>query len=206
MDSLFIPKAHQPLLEIIILILMLGVLGLIRVTNYNYSFFLTNNLLAKKDSFYKSLSSVNLQNKSTLFLYLNFILCGSIFMSKTFDIALFKTLLLLLTFKTAQTVGLVIFEKIFLPQSEVISFVKRRLALTELSGVIILMFMIFTNFLNLNTDLLILLSALVMIIIWIKNAIVLSHNISNFHIILYLCTLEILPTLVLVKFIYKYLA
>lgn len=205
MDSFFIYKYHQSLLEIIILILMLAGLAVIRVSNYNYSFFLTKNLFSKQENFYKSLSSVNLQNKSTFFLYLNFILACSIYLSKSFHIDFFKSLLVLLLFKIGQTIGFFIFENIFLPKSEIISFVKRRLALTELSGVAMLFFMIFTNYLNLDSNLLILLSALVMIIIWIKSAAVLSHNISIFHIILYLCTLEILPILFLVKFIHKFL-
>lgn len=206
MDSFFVIKQTQSLLEIIIFILMLSILAIIRATNLNYSYFLTNNLLVKQDTFYKSLSNVNLQNKSTIFLNLNFILTGAIFLTKIFTISFPTALATLAIYKIIQVLVLLLIEKIFLTKTTIISFVKRRIALTELAGVVLLFFLLFTNFMHPQTDLLITLTSLVMITIWIKTATVLSHYISVFHIILYLCTLEILPILFLVRFVHEYLA
>ena len=206
MDSLFIIKQTQPVLEVIILILLLSGLALIRASNTNYSYFLTNNLLTKQETFYKSLSNVNLQNKSTIFLNVNFVFIGALFLTKIYTINFFQALFVLLCYKAVHFIVLGLIEKVLLNKETIISFTKRRVALTELTGVILLFFILFTNFLNPSNDVLILLTALVMIIIWIKIATILTHYISVFHIILYLCTLEILPILFLVKFIHEYLA
>lgn len=207
MDSLFVLKQSQPLLEVIIFILMLSGLALIRATNTNYSYFLTNNLLTKQDTFYKSLSSVNLQNKSTVFLNLNFIFAASVFLTKVFNITFPQALFTIISYKSVQFLALLLLDKVFLTKkSPIISFAKRRIALTELTGVVLLLFLIFTNFINPSTTILISLTSLVMITIWIKTATVLTHYISIFHIILYLCTLEILPILFLVRFVHEYLA
>jgi hypothetical protein len=206
MDSLFIIKQTQPVLEVIIFFIMISGLALIRSTNTNYSYFLINNLLTKQDAFYKSLSNVNLKNKSTIFLNVNFIFAGAMFLTKIYNVKFIETLLVLLLYKIVQFIILAILEKVFLTKETIISFTKRRIALTELTGVILLFFILFTNFTNPNIDLLISLTALVMIIIWVKIAAILGHYISVFHIILYLCTLEILPILFLVKFIHEYLA
>lgn len=205
MDSFFILKQSQPLLEVIIFILMLSGLALIRSTNTNYSYFLTNNLLNKQDTFYKSLSNVNLQNKSTIFLNINFIFIGSIFLTKVFNISFTQAIFALLFYKSIQFISLLLIENVFLAKGTIISFAKRRIALTELTGVVLLFFLLFTNFINPDSDVLIALTSLIMIVIWVKTATVLSHYISVFHIILYLCTLEILPILFLVKFIHEYL-
>lgn len=205
MDSFFIVKQSQPVLEVVIFILMLSGIALIRSTNTNYSYFLTNNFLTKQDTFYKSLSNVNLQNKSTIFLNINFIFIGSIFLTRIFSISFTQAIFVLFIYKLIQFTTLLLIEKVFLTQPTIISFAKRRIALTELTGVVLLFFLLFTNFINPDIDLLILLTSLVMIAIWIKTATVLSHYLSVFHIILYLCTLEILPILFLVKFIHEYL-
>lgn len=206
MDSFFVVKQSQSLLEVIVFILMLSGLALVRATNLNYSYFLTNNLLTKQDTFYKSLSNVNLQNKSTIFLNLNFIFAGAIFLTKVFSISFTTALFTLITYKILQVLALLLVEKVFLTKTTIISFAKRRIALTELTGVVLLFFLLFTNFIHPPTDLLVTLTSLVMIVIWIKTATVLSHYISVFHIILYLCTLEILPILFLVRFVHEYLA
>lgn len=206
MDSFFVVKQSQSLLEVIVFILMLSGLALVRATNLNYSYFLTNNLLTKQDTFYKSLANVNLQNKSTIFLNLNFIFAGAIFLTKIFNISFPTALTTLITYKVLQILALFLAEKVFLTQTAIISFAKRRIALTELTGVVLLFFLLFTNFIHPQADILITLTSLVMITIWVKTAIVLSYYISVFHIILYLCTLEILPILFLVRFVHEYLA
>jgi hypothetical protein len=206
MESLFIAKTSQSYLEIIIYIMMFLALAIIRNTNPNYSDFLVKNLLLKTDSFYKSLSSVNLQNKSTIFLNVNFLLSISILITLIYGNSFGLVLLSLSIFKLTQMLFVFLFEKTFLNKNNVISFTKRRIALTELTGVVTLIFLFLTHYLSIDSYLFITLSFLVMTIIWSKLAIVLSHYLSVFHIILYLCTLEILPILFLAKFIYKHLA
>ena len=176
----------------------------IKINNNVYFKNLFNSIFSESAQFDSSLQT-SLGNISSGLLQFSYILLTTLGISFIIDISpsygdYFTFLIKFFTFYTFQLVGFYLISFIIGFKSS--SFVRNRLVLNEINAV----FLFFTLLLALyfpfsksfSLPIIICFSGLINLI---GSVTYLTSKISNFHIILYLCMLEIIPVLLLLKFI-----
>ena len=156
---------------------------------------------------FDSLTSIFQLSKNSFFLQIATFVIFSLGFSVlsyhyTGDYQLAKITLGVFVFYLIQAIGFVAFSSIISNSNTF--FVKHRLSYNELIGVFVFPIILISFYSHYNLSLLILVVMLSsLILIMTRVSVYLTSVISVFHIILYLCTLEIIPILFLLKFIFN---
>ncbi len=200
----FITKQPTDWFELIVFLIVFTGLAVIRYNNTSYiPYLLGNGTLINRA---KENETVFIKNdsKSSIFLNVCFALLIAIIIKKVFLISTLKALILMTVFCISQLLMWSLFQYIFLNKTDSMSFTKKRLVLNETLCIITFIFLVLFHYLDQPIMVLIGFFLLAISILWSRVSLFLSNQLSVFHIILYLCTLEILPALILVKFIIKH--
>ena len=147
----------------------------------------------------------NLANTSSLLLQITFVTMVGIGLSYYIDhhtnlFVFLKTILILAAILGIQVAGSYFFSS--LTNQKITIFPRYRLALNEISSLFLFLTLFFVVNFSLDISFIILYILVTSALFnMIGSAIYLVKLISNFHIILYLCILEITPVLLIIKFI-----
>jgi hypothetical protein len=201
-----IDKYSIPISGLYLVVFVGVVFVIIKLTNDNYL-----RQLFSIVGFYKkkieTQPSNNNFSKSSFFLQISLIILLTLGLSvltneylESFNLA--RNFIGVLIFYAVQAVGFFVFSSL-IGNAET-SFVKHRLAYNELLTVFLFPIILFSFYSPINLSLIVLVVLFTsFFLILMRASIYLTSLISVFHIILYLYTLEIIPILFLLKFIFN---
>jgi hypothetical protein len=201
-----IDKNNIPISGLYLLVFVGVIYVTIKLTNDNYL-----RKLFSVVGFYKKKIEIQTSNntfsKSSFFLQISLIILLTLGLSILTNeylggFNLVRNFIGVLVFYIAQVVGFFLFSSLI--SNTEISFVKHRLAYNELLNVFLFPIILFSFYSPIDLSLIVLVVLLTsFFLILMRASIYLTSLISVFHIILYLCTLEIIPILFLLKFIFN---
>ena len=201
-----IDKNNIPVIGFYLLIFVGIVFIAVRLSYDNYIKQLFSAISLDKNKFEAQNSDYHFSN-SRLFLHISLLILFTLSLCLLTDYYLGsynlkKNFIGVFVFYMVQAFGFIAFSSI--TNKAETSFVKNRLSYYELTSFFLFPFVIITLYspINLYWIISVVLISIVLIAM-IRSSIYLTGLISVFHIILYLCTLEIIPILFLLKFIFN---
>ncbi|MEN8927548.1 MAG: DUF4271 domain-containing protein [Flavobacteriales bacterium] len=199
-------RSSSPALVFYLLLLVAIVVAVIKHTNTNFFSQLITIVSFDKNKF--DLQGANFSfSKSSFFAQIAFIIVISLgisILTKEFlgGFQLIKNLSFTSGFCLVQIVGFKLFSSLLGHKEQ--SFFPARLAFYELLGFVLFPFVATTLYAPINLFYVFASLFLALhLLLLIRVSVYLAASVSVFHIILYLCTLEILPVLFLLKFIFN---
>ncbi|MDA9262283.1 DUF4271 domain-containing protein [bacterium] len=201
-----IDKNNIPVTGLYLLIFIGVVFAIIKLSNGNYLRQLFSIVSFDKNKFETHTSTYSF-SKSSFFLQISYIILITLGISILTneiigDFNIVKNFIGVLVFYIIQAVGFVIISSLI--SSNETSFIKHRIAYYELVSILLFPIILFSYYSPFNLSILVLVVLIASsFLIMLRVSIYLTRLISVFHIILYLCTLEIIPILFLLKFIFS---
>ena len=201
-----IEKVNAPVAAFYLFIFVAIVFVVVKLSNENYLRGLISTIGLDKKKFDAKGSSFNF-SKSSFFMQLSVVLLISLGLSLLSyklqgSYNLMRIVFGVFCFYAVQIVGFIVFSTII--NSKESSFLSQRLSYYELLGVFLfpVILLSFYSPIPLTTAVLTILLAIWFLVLT-RVSIYLTSLISVFHIILYICTLEITPILFLLKFTFN---
>lgn len=203
MDNFFVVREIGISIDLIVFVIFFMGLTIIRVVNplHLNQVIGLNYFKNRKDI--KSIFSKN-DSKSSIFLNAAFVVFLSLTFQKTFSLSIYNAFLLgtsLYLFKLSCWFLL----HQFIAKRSDLNFFRNRFMINETIAFLLFFYLAFNHFIDPNIEIAILFLITTYIFLFVRIAIILTNYISIFHNILYLCALEILPILIMVKLVTKYL-
>lgn len=201
-----VDKNNIPVIGFYLLVFLAIVFLVIRLSNENYLKQLFLAVSLDENKFEAQKSGYNF-SKSSFFLHVSLIILftlGFCILTDHFfgSFNLMKNFIGVFVFYLVQTSGFVAFSSI--TNNAEASFVKHRLSYYEILSVLLFPFILVSLYSPINLSMMVIVVFIIVVLIaMIRSSIYLTSLISVFHIILYLCTLEIIPILFLLKFIFN---
>lgn len=176
----------------------------IKIIKASYFSNLFSTMSTEKNQFDKSSTSIS-SGELNGFIQLSFVLLFSVgvWITKKSYLELSPFLPIIFSFTLlyiTQTAGFYLFT--FIVGDKDKTFFQHRLKHNELMVVFLFPLLFLVTYLPINLQWLIPLILLVVLLFsWLRSSIYLTQYISSLHIILYLCTLELIPVLFFIKFV-----
>lgn len=201
-----IDKNNTPITGLYLLLVIGIIFAVIKLTNNNYLKQLFSIVGFDKKKFETQPSNYNF-SKSNVFLQISLIILVTLGFSiltneylGSFNIG--QNFMGVFILYTTQVLGFTFFSS--LVGNTEVSFVRHRLSYYELLSVFLFPLILLSFYSPINLSMLVLVAMLFsLFLIMVRVSIYLTSLTSVFHIILYICTLEIIPILFLLKFIFN---
>lgn len=205
MDQHFIPINNGAHIELFIFTLFFIGITIVRVSNpkhipYILGFHYLKTSKRKQDFLVFGKND----SKSSVFLNFFYVVFLSLLIQKLFNLEYLQAFLVGTSLFTVQLLGWLVVQQFLSTKSE-ISFLKSRFLMNETVAFLFFFYLILHQYVPHNIIIGYIFSSLIFVFALIRVSGILTNYISVFHNILYLCALEILPVLVMVKLVTKHI-
>lgn len=205
MDNYFQPISNGVSIELLLFISFFVGVTIIRVANpkhlpYILGFHIVSSGKRKQDL---SILSKN-DSKSSLFLNFFYVLFFSLLLQKLFGLNYLIALALGAGLFSIKLIGWFTIQQFISKKSEM-TFLKSRFLINETMAFGLFFYLLIYHYVPHDVVFVYFFASLIFFLALVRISTILTNYISIFHNVLYLCALEILPVLVLVKLITKYI-
>jgi len=186
--------------EITLLLCIIG-LSAIKYSNPQFALGLIPDLSALKKNQPTVVNNGN--TKSSAFMLVGYFLLFSIVLFEFSKLNWFMAIIISSVFISGQIAMWFLFNQLAINASDVSIFYQKKLKLLQSVSLIMLCTLMLYHFFGLSSILTLLIILLSLLVVIIQTCIILSDKLSLFHLILYICNLEILPVILLIKWLSK---